>query len=158
MIALIIITWQARRLVSALRWRRQGQDIGTCPRSRALWDQILHLFPGDFSTATSFITETGPLIPCDTLCKPVSLQPERLEALCAASRPAGQQDLCLLRNQGSGINRPVLSPSPQWCAGQLVHCLHNRAGELDLFLLAGATASCDRVEKYVCVCVFFSGY
>lgn len=99
MIALVIITWQARRLVPALRWRRQGQDPGTGPRSQALQDQILHLFPGDFSTATSFITETGPLIPCDFVCKLVSLQPERLEAFCAASRqlasrPAGQQDLC----------------------------------------------------------------
>lgn len=96
-----------------------------------------------FSTAAPLVAQTGPFIPCDLICSPESLQPERLGVCCAASCLAGRRALRLRSDRGSGISRRVLSsacvPAVRW---PLLRCLHNWAGELNLFLLSGAATSC----------------
>lgn len=70
------------------------------------------------SQLKAFITEKGPLVPADPSCSRTRLQPERLEASWAASRPGAGGPTSPLRNHGAGGSRRVRSPCPaRWAAG-----------------------------------------
>lgn len=58
------------------------------------------------------------------------------------------------RVQGVGLAGERYSPVPTGSLGSWLTAYITGARDLNLFLLARATASCERVEKYVSVCFF----
>ena len=112
--------------------------------------------PGDFSAGSSFQIRVFPAngIPM------VPVTPSEITCPCSprGCRPAGWQleELSLLRNRGGGISRRELSRGGGGGTGSGSTAYINGARKLNLFLLAGATTSSKRVEKYVSPCACFS--
>ena len=159
-VSVTIVTWRPGRVFQLVDGERWGRLLGSPGPNSASG----HRYPrssGGFAAATlfqfrAFIAEKGPgfsVTPSETLglCSRRGWSPS-----CGASRLVSQTRVPAQKAGVGFAGRRALSLGPpRPCAGEPVHRLRKWGGEASLFLLARAAVSCNRVEKFISVGMFF---